>query len=444
MSDTLTSNSIDDFRSRGVVQWLKYARAKFGGEALFVAATMSQPVVNLVSAFVAAKSLTPFELGTINAAALFPAYLGFLQLGVFTGLSRNLPIAIGAGDSDHADRLERVSAAVATYVGALAGAICLTVAILALWRGDSLFFWAMSCIALTSALGPPTTHVDTVLRARLQFGPAAWSQITSNLFMLVANVVVTVYGVIGSLWRIATGGLFALLARLQFHSWRPTRINDWRSIVDLGRIGMPLLLSGTLFSILNVADRSVVALLLGNESLGYFSLAGMIVNSLQFIPQAFAMILFPLMAQEFGRTQSPRSLRRFIILNLALNVATIIPVCLALYLSLDWLVKTHFPAYEPGLPAARVACLTGTLWIYLGVGSVFGVMNKMKGYLIVMSLAIALVWIGSVIAIRLGFGIVGAAYARLAGTFVVSAFTICHAFVLVHRAPSNDQKLNQA
>src|SRR5687767_14824698 len=48
------------------------------------------PLAGLIGSFVAAKCLGPAELGTVQSIMLIPAYLCFLHLGVFNGLSRNI------------------------------------------------------------------------------------------------------------------------------------------------------------------------------------------------------------------------------------------------------------------------------------------------------------------------------------------------------------------
>jgi O-antigen/teichoic acid export membrane protein len=427
-------------RTRPGLGQLKTLGANSSGELLFVASTVAQPVVNMISGLIAARYLQPSELGTLNTAALLPAYLAFLHFGVFTGLARNLPIALGSGSADEAAGLQRTSSGVAKYVAFLGGTICLLAALVVGARtNDRFLFWAMVAAAIASATGPISNHIDVVLRARLQFGGAAATQFAAAAFMLASNVLVVISGIAGAIWRLALGGVVALIARLPLNAWNA---RDCARIPDaklLARIGFPLLLSGTLFSFLIAADRSVVVLMLGKTELGYFSLAGMIVNSLQVIPQSFSMILFPRMAREYGRTNSPKSLRRLALINLLLNAAVLFPICGFLYVALGPLVERFLPAYGPGVPAARVACLTGMFWVYLGVGSIFGVLNRMTAYLACMVASILMVWGIGALSIVAGYGIIGAAYARLCATAVLCAFTLWYSWVLTseeHSSPT--------
>jgi O-antigen/teichoic acid export membrane protein len=205
---------------------------------------------------------------------------------------------------------------------------------------------------------------------------------------------------------------------------------DFASLKELGLVGMPLMISGTFFSLLLASDRSIVAAFMTKEDVGMCSLASLIINSLQVIPQSISMIIFPKMAQHYGRHRSRHGLRRFLLQSLALNAATVVPASLICYFSIPHLVEHLFPAYRDGIPAAKVASLTCLLWIYLGVGSIIGVTNRMRPYLAAMGLAILIVWIFGYYAVRNGYGVVGVAWARFAGTAILCVFTICYSWYL--------------
>lgn len=413
---------------------LKSFRSKFSGEILFFVATVSQPAITLLSGLIGVRWLSPAALGTITSAALLPAYLSFLHFGVFTGLARNLPLALGAEQHNRATILEDTSSTVAAYVALVSLLIGVGCSFIA-WAltHDSMLFAA--CVASATACGAThiTNYIDIVARARLRFSGVAWAQMSTNGIAILSNALVVTHGMAGAVLRIVLNALIAFGSRLPLRLWHPHAKLDWLEAHALMKTGLPLLVSGTFFSLLMVSDRSVVGLMLGREQLGLFSLASMIVSSLQFLPQSFSLLLFPRMAREYGRTKSSLSLRRLVTINFLLNVGTIIPVCLALYFSIEPMVLHFFPAYESGIPAAKIACISGVFWIYLGVGSVFGVMNRMRGYLITMAIAIVMVWVGGALSIKCGYGILGASYARLGATALVCAYTIGASWFLVTR-----------
>jgi len=116
-----------------------------------------------------------------------------------------------------------------------------------------------------------------------------------------------------------------------------------------------------------------------------------------------------------------------------LNAVTIVPLSLLCYFIIEPLVMHFFPVYQGGIGSAKIACLTCACWVYLGVGSVIGVTNRMYPYLIMMGFMLIIIWVLGWWLIRSGFGIEGAAWARFIGTFGLCLFTIGYAFYLTSR-----------
>jgi hypothetical protein len=140
--------------------------------------------------------------------------------------------------------------------------------------------------------------------------------------------------------------------------------------------------------------------------------------------------MFPKIARQYGQSQSPSSLRPYVWKTLAFNMALLIPISIIGRLAIKPIVTLYFPQYIPGIPAAEWACLTSIFWMYLGVGSVFGVLNKMTFYLSMLGGSVALVWIVGIILANSGFGLLGPAIARHIATAIICIFTIVYAFYL--------------
>jgi O-antigen/teichoic acid export membrane protein len=435
--DTEPSSSLTD-RLRGLF-------SRFRGEVLFACGMVTAPVAGLLGGIISAHYLDPAEMGVFNTVALIPAYIGFLHLGVFSGLSRNFPLERGAGHVDKADELMRASGAVATLVGGIGAVICLA---LTVWYwltgGDSLLVWAMAATTLPVFAGPLMSHVDTALRGLLEFRRLGWIMIASNGVSALASGLIIVYGAIGGVWRVVIGALLPLFFRFKCGVWNWKWKLNWPATRELMKVGFPMLLSATFFSFLMVADRSVVVAMMSKKDVGHFALAGMIVTSMQALPQSLAMALFPRMARHYGQHRSSRALRRYLIINLVYNVVMLVPLSLACYWLVDPLVRHFFPAYITGIPAAKIACLTGICWIYLGVGSVIGIVNRMTPYLIAMVVSLGVVWGLGIYLIKHGYGIEGAAWARFFGTLVLCIFTIGYSWYLtmidIHPPASGDRQ----
>jgi O-antigen/teichoic acid export membrane protein len=401
------------------------------GELLFMTGTMLTPAVGMIGGFVTLRHLSPKETGLLNNLSVIPAYLAFLQMGVLSGLSRELPFRRGKGEHERARRLIGTAAATATWIATTGASLCMLAALVHLFRdGHPLEVWGLVAVAVVGFSAPLTTHLETSLRGLQEFNRLGWAVIAANGIALLLNGFVLAWGVAGSLVRLALTAVTGMMTRFRRDLWWWHGRVEWSQALELARTGFPLLISSTLFSLLTVSDRSLVAVFLDKEQAGHFALAGLIVNSMQFIPQSLGLVLFPQVVKHYGATGSSRALRRFVWISLGFNIATIFPVSIAAYWSIGPLIGWLFPKYLAGVPAAKIACLTCLCWVFFGVGAVIGAVNRMKPYLIAMSVSLMVIWGLGWWLIRTGHGIQGAAWARCVGTLGLCAFTIAYSFHL--------------
>ena len=405
------------------------------GEVMSMAGVVGSPLVGLLAGVVTVRHLTPEQVGALNIAALWPAYLGFLHFGTLTGMARQLPLSIGAGDEKNARHILGITTSIVWRTSALGALTCLFLSWYLGWRNhDELLGLALMVGAITVLSNNYVLQVDTALRSYGRFQRYGVNQMLSNLVGLLSLPLVVVQGALGAVGRLAIVGVAAIVTRSGTGFLQSSEKLNWREIRQLCSVGFPLLISGMFFTYLMMADRSIVALMLSRAEIGYFSLSAIIVNSLQFLPQALSMIVFPKMARVYGASHDPRALRPYVLKTLWLNLLTLLPISLGAYALLPYAIQNYFPAYVAGIRAGQIACLTSVFWVYLGMGSVFGVMNRMRAYLTVLAVSIGLVWGGGYVLISRGYGIEGAALARLLATMLICAFTIWYSLRLTGQA----------
>ncbi|MCW5556726.1 MAG: oligosaccharide flippase family protein [Verrucomicrobiae bacterium] len=404
------------------------------GEILACLGTFSAPAVNLVYGLLVFRYLTPSLAGILSTAMLLPSYLMFAHGGVLNGMQRELPFALGQGDRTKADHLLRITSTIALLAGGASAFACLVAALIAWTTGKPpLLALAYIGAAFTSFAFPVVMQIDTGLRAENRFRRQGWAVLNTNAVSLAACALLPALGATGAVLRGIVAGAASLLLRLRSGVWSPALPVDWSGTLALARTGWPLLASATLGGWMMIADRSVVSLLMSDEAMGEFQLAGFIVNSMSMVPVSLSLVLFPKIARAYGEHRSRRKLRRFVWISLAFNAATLLPLSGITYLVIEPLVLRFFPKYAAGIPSAHIACLTCVFWIYAGAGSVIGVTNRMTPYLITLGVSLALIWTGAAWLIHSGYGINGAAWARLAGTVLMCVFTVGYSLYLTSR-----------
>ncbi|MGE4179016.1 MAG: lipopolysaccharide biosynthesis protein [Limisphaerales bacterium] len=405
-------------------------------QLVFALGTWMRPFVGVLGGIVTIHYLSPTQVGILNTAALAPPFLAFLQLGVISGVNRDLPFLRGSGNERGADALQENAIAAANLIAVAGFLLCAVIAAAAWFTSDTpSLALALACTCILVGAAPISLLVDSILRGRQRFADLGPLLIAHNVANIAALVLIPFLGFLGGVLRPAVDGLAGIVLRLRKVRW-VFRLNpDKAACVSLARSGFPLMVSASLFGLLAVSDRTVVAFLRSPAEVGQLALATVLVNGLSTLPQSLSLLLFPRIAKDYGAHRDPSRLRRYVWLSLAANLAMLIPGSLLGWLLLEWVVPTYFPAYSPGLPAARVACAAGCLWVYIGVGSVLGVLQRMPWYLASMALSLGIVWALGAFALKSGWGIDSAVWARAAGTTLHGAFTVAYALFVTRAAP---------
>lgn len=404
---------------------------RFSGDILYSLGSVITTVVAVIGNLIAARFLRPEEMGIMQTLMLIPLYCAFLQLGVFNGLSRDIAFYLGRGDTRKVQRIVNCSWAAAKFVAA-AGLVVSVMASAYFWVNhySPLYLWGMIFVLLTLVAEPFSTHLEVVYLSSKSFRSLGLKLMWQNLLTLVGSFLPAIAGAVG----FVVGRSIAAITRLSFR-WVGVPIKavgrgSFQETRELAAIGMPLLITGTLYGYLGAADRSVIAFFMTPKDVGHYALAGLAVTGIQFLPMCLATLLYPRVAACYGRTGSARELRRYFWILLGLNVALVLPVCLAAFFCVGPVTERLLPAYAAGIPAARLACLSSVTFIYFGLTSIIAVMRRNAPFIAVVVVSLALVWLLGSYWVRHGYGIVGAVWARTIASTLLCAFTVGYAFWL--------------
>jgi O-antigen/teichoic acid export membrane protein len=310
-------------------------------------------VLYALGGLVVGRLIAPSTLGLFNGIGLILSYASFLQLGVFSGLSRELPYFIGKGDRPTAERLSAVAQTWAILVGGLIAVALLGVSGWELghgdlWRAAGWFTNAIMAIELFIA-----TYLQILYRTTNDFARVALIRVIQQTSLLALVILVLPFNFYGLCLRVVlAGGLnVVLLAR-----WRPLRVRNTWSMMDLRhlmRIGLPIFVVGQILSYWTVVDQTLVLKLGGTTLMGLYSMVFMLRGAVATLPSAVSQVFFPRMSQKFGEGHGLRELLRGVtkpMLVAAGGMALATPL-------LWWLIGpiTHIllPQYVGAIPAMQ-------------------------------------------------------------------------------------------
>ncbi|MGC4073530.1 MAG: lipopolysaccharide biosynthesis protein [Nibricoccus sp.] len=410
---------------------LRDSVARFKGDFLYSFASVLASIVAIIGNVVAACYLTPEEMGVMQTLSLIPVYTAFLHLGVFNGLSRNTAIHLGRSEQSRVQSLVDSSWRLVRLLSGVLLVLCVVFSFaLYLAKGWTLYTWGMLFIVVTVVCEPASTHLEVVYLSTKSFARLGIRILWQNAATLLVSLLPVFAGVAGFIIGRAVTSIVRLAVR-----WGgvPVKVRGPGSLAEmktLAIVGMPLLVTGTIYSFLGVADRSVVASFLSPREVGNYTLASLVILGTQFLPLCLGALMYPRVASEYGRTNSSRALRRHFWVLLGLNVLLLVPISLLAFFLIEPLTMTFMPAYADGISAARLAALSSITLAYYSLTTIIAVLRRNKLFIIAIGLSLGGVWgLGSWLVTE-GHGLTGVVVARTVASAFLCAFTIFYAYNL--------------
>jgi O-antigen/teichoic acid export membrane protein len=293
-----------------------------------------------------------------------------------------------------------------------------------------LYLWGAIFVVATLIAEPLSQHLEAVYQSSRSFHPLAVRVIWQNLVTLLASLLPAIAGAAGFVASRVVFAISRFLVRWIGAPIRTTGPGSREETRELARVGLPLLITGTLYSYMGAADRSVIAFFMSAQDVGEYALAGLAVTGIQFLPMVVATLLYPRVAGTYGRTGDAHSLRRYFWILLGLGVAAVVPISLAVFFLVRPVTERFLPAYSAGIPAAQLASLASLTFIYYGLTSIIAVTRRNTQFILAIGVSLALIWLLGGYWVGQGYGIIGAVWARAIASIILCGFTIVFAYWL--------------
>ena len=339
-------------------------------------------VLRLAGGIILAGLLTPKEMGTIAGVGLVMVYTAFIQLGVISGLNRELPFYLGTGNRKHAHDLASCTLAWVLMCGILTGAGAFVWAGWNIARGqnDTGIVWAAYAVLLLLTF--PNLYLKATFRTSAEFVKLAICQtiVATIAFLLLAVVWKT--GFWGQCLRIAA---IAAIELFLLWRWRPVRVVPrfkWRQWWHLVKVGLPIFAVGYFYMVWSHMDRVYILDQLGKEQLGFYQLAVLTAAAGMSITAAVSQVVYPRMSYAYGKYRDPSMLLRLGWKPTKWLLVLAAPALVGGWFAVEPVVRLILPKYLPGVPAARWSLVTLYVLCFSPQLSVFIVLKKQIHYAI--------------------------------------------------------------
>jgi O-antigen/teichoic acid export membrane protein len=184
----------------------------------------------------------------------------------------------------------------------------------------------------------------------------------------------------------------AISATLLFH-WRPVRVGpkwDTRHFKHLLAIGAPIFGVGLLFGWWGgVVNSTLVLKFAGVEGMGLYSMVLLTTAAMEIIPAAVSQVVYPRMAEQYGREPSLRRLFSIGRKPTLLTAAVLIPTVAVAWFVIGPVTRLIVPAYAEAIPAMQWSLLLAIVGSFQALNSLFNVARRQGLYMTAILLGMA-------------------------------------------------------
>jgi O-antigen/teichoic acid export membrane protein len=322
--------------------------------SLVALASLMNSVIALVSGLLVASWLLPERLGLFNAFSIFTSYIILAQVGIPSGLSRQLAFYFGQQKENLAKSLASTARLFSVILSGGSLIICGLVSIYFFIIGNNDFAAGAIVIGITTAQTfYVTKYLKVLYRSNNHFTKLAHITFINSAVNLVSILLVYKFLFYGLCLRAI---LLALVDWYLSEKWKPLDVPlQWKksNFKELLKRGLPMFSVSSIYGLWPTFQRTIVLSFLGTQGLGLFSLAIVVQNLLNTVNATINTVSFPKMSHALGEGKNIKE-----ILKIPLNLSFFAFGIYTLILIVGWpllpvVVKYALPNYVLGIEAAQ-------------------------------------------------------------------------------------------
>ncbi len=360
-----------------IKELLKNKLLRTGG--IYTLSSMFKSVVTMITGLIMIKWLDPKEIGMWQAIAIIQAYLPFAQLGVQSGLNRELPVLLGKGETETAYNNISTAKSYALFIMLLFFVITtVSMLVLVLLGKSSSLILGVLTIGIIAISRTYQNHLAVTFRSANAFNKLAKVHFFYALLLIALMWFIYEYKYYGIL--IYQSASFIGLA-IMTHFARPYKfvkpkfyLEKFKKLLKTGLIMVSLI---QLNSMATSIPKLIILKLKGIAMLGLYSPAIAIQSMFMLLPASLAQFFHPQMGYKYGQTGNAKDLWPYSWKLYLFLFAAGIPIAVMIWFLTPFLLNEFFPNYLESLWPMRIMAVA---FIFAGTYTVHGVLYSIKAF----------------------------------------------------------------
>ena len=377
----------------------------------YASSSLFQKVLGVLTALIRPKLLSPELFGLWNVLNILPTYASYLHLGSRSAMRFLVPYHESRGEGEVISSTKSAVYHGTFYPTLLIALVLLLLAILVNMALEAriglvavavvvLFNWK-----LDYAIGVLKSHQDFKLISKYNY-------VTATAHFVLTVALIFYLGFYGALLSVVFTAIVGIIYLKSYRSFQGNENFDFSIFLNLVKMGFPIVAFNLLSGLIRTSDRFVLFFTLGQETVGYYGIAIIMLGFSVSIPSISREVVEPRLMENLDRASIAQNMELFMTRPL-MNTAYLMPFLVGPgILLLPTVIPLLLPDYTPGIIPAHILLLGGyflaTTHVLRGVIVAFGLQLKASLVaLIVLFVNILL----SLTVVFLGYGAKGVALA---------------------------------
>ena len=322
--------------------------------------------------------IEPGELGIWQSLTIAQLYIGIFEVGISSGLNRELPYSFGKGDRHYGNLLAETTQSYMSLLSKIVGIFTILVCtVLYVLSFDIKVVAGSFVVGIMAAINFYDRYLTVTYRSNeafLSLSKVTFFKTLCQILLIPLVYFVAYYGLI----------LYSLLVMLIFvslkHYYRPLKVQAIfrkEHFQLLFKTGFPVFIMNYLRSLTTTFNRTIILGFGGVLQVGLFTPVTAIGSMIDILPSVLGNFFFPKMNILYGKTNDPKVLWPMALKLNGLLIMLAIPFIICGWLLIPIIMENYFPKYIDSTKAMQLFTLN---MLFAGTLISHNVLYAVKNY----------------------------------------------------------------
>lgn len=350
---------------------------------VFTASRLACSALGMLGGLLTVRLVAPATLGFFNTVSIGQGYLTWLNLGIFTGLNRELPYFYGKGDPEKANEMAATAQFWAGLLGGITFAGFTVAGVISWFLGKHWLGAALLANAIMAFTSFYNGYLNITFRTKHDFVKLAVIDVSVSALAICLLVLVWIWNFYGVCLRFT---LIPLASLILLFTFRPVKVRTAWSTANFRHLiatGLPIYMAAQVYAWWNGSlTPTWVAWKCGTEAMGLYAFVTFTYVASAALTGSISQVYYPRLVENYAKFHDlPRLfciLRKPVVVLLLANLLALAAGWCLMPYAIRWLA----PKYGGATMAAQCALFSCILSAAYPVFSIFPVIKKVGIYLV--------------------------------------------------------------